>query len=342
MLRLTASLLLLGLSACAALPREPVSGAPVVAPLEEAPVAPATGLPEELVPAFEALRVAIEEGEDETARRVLRRLLARAPEGPARELAEAFERVLDGRERCRWIEGALQAIEQPEVGPARYRLEVELTNHGPEVLTLRCGGGELVVRQVAVDEAGFDRRGALRNGVELPEVLVLEPGEPWRLELASLDLEPPGGVLAFSSVLRLELLPGEFLEADGRYLPAQDLATPPLELVRLAGFLPTEPVPPAELARYVRGARLQTPALLERTVRIVPEDRDEALDLLTPLMRDLPRVEQERLVPALRWLAGTPRPGGSPESWLSWLDARTTERSRRPEPAWDRLQVPGD
>lgn len=344
---MTRSLLLLALLlsiGCAAAPGPggPGSG-PVVlgagqAGGEELPAQ----VPEELVPAFEAVRTALEEGEDLVARRALERLLPRVPEGPPRELALAYERVLDGRERCGWIERELVATEAPELGPARYRLELVLTNRGPAPLRLETAGARLVVRQVAVDEAGFDRRGSLRNGVELPGRLELAPDEPWRREVAALDLEPPAGVLAFSSVLRLALLPGEFAEPDGRYLPAQDLETPPVELVRLAGFLPSDPVPPEELARYVERGRLSTPALLERTVRILPARRDEALDLLTPLVPRLPRVEQELLVPALRWLAGTPRPGGSPESWLRWLESRAAARARGEEPDWDRLQVPGD
>lgn len=306
------------------------------------PALPGEPVPEELVPALEAVRTAIEEGEDAVARRVLARLLAREPEGAALDLALAFERVLDGRERCGWIARELVATERPDLGSARYVLELVLVNRGPAPLVLECGGAELVVRQVAVDPAGFDRRAALRDGVSLPPRLELAPDEPWRHEVAALDLEPPAGVLAFSSVLRLELLPGEFVEPDGRYLPAQDLATGPLELVRLAGFLPTAPVEPAELARYVGGGRLHTPALLERAVRIVPAEREAALDLLTPLAPGLPRVELERLVPALRWLSGTARPGGSPESWLSWLEARAARRARADEPDWDRLEVPGD
>ncbi len=295
---------------------------------------------EEFAPALEAIRIAIEEGDDVVARRALQYLFARQPDGRTLELALAFERILDGRLRCGWLDLDLEATELPEVGPAQYRLDLLVTNTGPLPLALRSGGARLVVRQNAVGPNGSDQRGSRRDAVPFPEQLELAAGQCLRLEVAGLALEPPPAVLAFASTLRLEVLPGEFVEPDGRYLPAQQLEDPTLEIVRLAGYLPVQAVEPQELADYVAEGKLFVPALLERAVRIAPERRGEALDLLTPLVDRLDIVELELLVPALRWLTGTGAPGGSPETWRGWMKARAGRVEARPEPDWNRLKLP--
>jgi len=60
-------------------------------------------------------------------------------------------------------------------------------------------------------------------------------------------------------------------------------------------------------------------------VRIAPERREEALDLLTPAVLRLGRERPERLeacAPALRWLARTGRQGNAPSAWTAWFEAR--------------------
>jgi len=300
----------------------------------------AFAIPEEFAPALEAIRIAIEAGDDVVARRALQYLFARQPEGRTLELALAFERILDGRLRCEWLDLDLEATELPDVGPAQYSLELLVTNTGPLPLVLRSGGARLVVHQYAVDPNGSDQRGSRRDAVPFPEQLELASGQTLRLEVARLALEPPPAVLAFASTLRLEVMPGEFVEPDGRYLPAQEVEEPTLEIVRLAGYLSAQAVEPQALADYVAEGRLFVPALLERAVRIPPERRGEALDLLTPLIDRLDIVELELLVPALRWLAGTGTPGGSPETWRGWMKARARRGEARPAPDSDRLKLP--
>lgn len=295
---------------------------------------------EQFAPALDAIRIAIEAGDDVVARRALQYLFARQPQGQTLELALAFERILDGRLRCEWLDLELVATELPEVGPAQYRLDLLVTNTGPLPLALRAGGARLVVRQYAVDPNGSDQRGSRREAVPFPEQLEIGAGQSQRLEVARLALEPPPAVLAFTSSLRLTLLPGEFREPDGRYLPAQEVEEPTLEIVRLAGYLPSQAVEPQDLADYVAEGRMFLPALLERAVRVAPERRGEALDLLTPIVDRLDIVELELLVPALRWLAGTGTPGGSPETWRGWLRARSMMADKRPAPDWDRLLLP--
>ena len=85
---------------------------------------------------------------------------------------------------------------------------------------------------------------------------------------------------------------------------------------------------PAELARYASGATPWLPALLERAVRVAPERRGEALDLLAPLVETSTPAQIERLAPALRWLSGASDPEAGHLGWKSWF----RDRARPPEP----------
>jgi len=299
-----------------------------------------SGVPEELVPVLEAVLLALEEGDELHARRSLAMLFARQPAGRALELGRAFERILDGRARIGWLDLRLEAIEESEP-PGAFRLELVVSQHGPEDLSLRPGGAHLRVVQVAVDPDGRERRGSRRDAVPFPDVLELPEGGPeQRLVVARLVMNAPADVLAFSSRFVLELLPGEFLAPDGRYLPAQHLPAPELELVRLAKVLPTAALPAEELAEYVARGRIFVPALLERAVRIPPEGRGHALDLLAPEVATMNVVELELVVPALRWLARTSRPGGDPEAWREWMARRSRGADPEEPPGAEALRLP--
>jgi hypothetical protein len=298
-----------------------------------------SGVLEEFVPALEAIRQNLEDDDEAVARRTLNQLLARRPEGRALELARAFERILDGRQRREWLDLRLEALERPDA-PATYTLQLVVAQHGPEALLLRAGGARLRVTQYAVDPDGRERRGARRDAVPFPTDLTLEVDGVQRLVIAELSLEPPTGILAFSSVFDLEILPGEFV-AQGRYLPVQSIPIESLEIVRLAGELPAATIEPAELLAYVARGRIFVPALMERVVRIAPGRRGEALDGLAPIVERLNIVELELLVPALRWLSREAQLGGDPETWRSWLRSRSRAGMDQEGPAWERLSLPG-
>ena len=105
------------------------------------------------------------------------------------------------------------------------------------------------------------------------------------------------------------------------------------EGVCLAVFLPSDPVDPAELVRYVREEPLLTPELLERCVRIPLSQRAQALDLLTPVALKLPSGEMEKLAVALRWLSGETDMGADSRAWRQWLDERARLRAILGRPA---------
>ncbi|MFT7487082.1 MAG: hypothetical protein ACI9F9_002941, partial [Candidatus Paceibacteria bacterium] len=279
------------------------------------------GVPLQYVPAIQAIEAAMAEGANDTARQALRALLSRGPTGPTLELARAFKRILDGRERVGWMELTLVATEDAET-PGLFQLELLVSQHGTEDLHYRPGGACLWVFQTAIGPAGGEQRGSRRDAVPFPEEVHLAPGAVLHFPVATLALAPPAGVLAFSSRLRLELLPGEFRVPNGAYLPAQAMPEPKLELVRLAGELPNGAIEPKELADYIAEGKIFTPALLERAVRIEPSRRAETLDLLTVLVERANVVDMELLVPALRWLAETNDPGGDPSAWRLYMKRR--------------------
>jgi hypothetical protein len=285
------------------------------------------GVPEKYLPAVEAIILAIEEDDNETARGILRALIRRGLDHSTMKLAKGFERLLDGRRRVTWLDLRLEATENPDQ-PAQFRLELVVSHHGSEVLNFRPGGARLFVQQVAVGADGSGQRGSRRDAVPFPEELNLVPGEEQRFEVAQLHLAPPAGVLAFSSRLRLDLLPGQFRMEDGRYLPAQNVDSPRVELVRLAGKIPNLAVEPEELTSYASGAHPNQAALMERAVRIAPEHREAALDQLTALVARTDIVTLESLVPVLRWLSHTDSPGGDPKAWRSYMERRGLARQR--------------
>ena len=53
-----------------------------------------------------------------------------------------------------------------------------------------------------------------------------------------------------------------------------------------------------------------------------PARREEALDLLTPVLLRRSRLELAPLVPTLRWLSGQRELGADSEAWWRWLEQR--------------------
>jgi hypothetical protein len=289
-------------------------------------------VPPELAPAFRALEAAVVGGEDARARRVLAGILARGPTGDVLELARAFERVLDGRDLVRSLDLRL-ALEPDAEREGRMRVLLFASHGGTESLRLRLPPGSLEHLVVAVDARGIETRDLGSRIVDAVEELVLAPGRTRRVELARYSV-PLGRALAARDQWRLRLRSGE-VEVAGAAYPAADPSVAPCERTLVAAFLPSEPIEPAELARYLRATEeLWTPALVERAVRIAPERREEALDLLAPVVRELAASDPERVAaatPALRWLARTGAPGRSAREWSRWLALRAEPAVERPD-----------
>ena len=116
--------------------------------------------------------------------------------------------------------------------------------------------------------------------------------------------------------------------------PAMNVVVEPVERTDLAVFLPNAAVEPEELASYAARHDFAIQALIERTVRILPSRREEALDLLAPIVARSTEEELQRLQPTLRWLARTHALGGGPLAWKRWMANRVPRRTQ-PRPALD-------
>ena len=302
-----------------------------------------TGL--DLGPAFDQLGEAVRERRDPEARRILARIWSMGPTGPARRAAESYQRVLDGRALVEALDLRLESAPDPAAA-GRFRVELVGTA-GDRELQLAAGGGRLRFGLTALGVSGAEHRRSRTIVLDSLVALRFTPDRPTRLELGTFDL-PLGGALAVRGVWELDLLAGGIREE--RDLPAMGVPVRSCEAVRLAPWLPGAPVEPGELIRLLReeimdpaGAvaspQRQLPRILERTVRIAPARREEALDLLVPVALEMIPSERTLIVPSLRWLSGVARLGGDDHAWVGWLEERQRrlQEARGREPA---LELP--
>ena len=144
--------------------------------------------------------------------------------------------------------------------------------------------------------------------------------------LHNYDRRIPAGALAVNDRWVLRLRAGS-VDADEGLFPAMNLTVKYAERVELASVLPSESLAPALLVEAARNPDVSMPALLERTVRILPRDREAALGALAPLVETWTSEQIARLVPSLRWLSGESDPGGDPLAWRAWLRTWTAQQA---------------
>ncbi len=274
-------------------------------------------------PAFDALAAAVGAHEDELARSVLARILGRDPDGATRRRAEAFDSILTGRALAGELH--LTLIGRPAADGNEVVVSLEARHGLPGRVRFRAPPGRLKHLLTGIDASGFEQRSARILGAGSASELSVPPGETVRVDVGRFELRA-GSALAVRGRWELNLMPGE-IDYQGRRYPVNEIPVGPLSQVRLASFLPSGEVDPAELVRYLDGDHFSTAAMLERAVRIDSDRRGEALDLLTPLLLRMTTVEVERAVPALRWLSGRRELGGNPAAWRVWMRARS-ERGR--------------
>ncbi len=300
-------------------------------------VAPPAPVPERYWPAFEALAAAVEAHEDEVARGILGGLSARlaaerepspaeAP-GIARALSivDGYPRILRGRGLVAGIDLELHAVEAAESSSVRVFLRAS-SRHDRELL-MRPGPSTLRIQQTSLGPLGAEMHSAwTRHVAGLEEFIVAKEGSV-DVPLGSFPLAVPGDSLATRMRWDLVLRSGEIETGEGA-CPAAGIVVSGVQVERLAAVLPTAPVEPSELARYASGGTPWLPALLERALRVAPERRGEALDLLAPLVETSTPAQLERLAPALRWLSGESDPVAGHLGWKSWF----RDRALPPEP----------
>lgn len=317
-----------GLAACLLLVACAQTGSTDPADLRE-------GIAARYEPSFLAVQGALDDRDVASAEAVLKRLRSQLEReassgggdvaGEARaamELADGFERIVEGRKRLAALDMGLELAPDPDGGP-NHELFLVVTSAWDGPLQLEPGPANLVLARSQVDQAG--RQATMSRTLTLdalrPEIA---PGEAERISLGSFPSRVSGDALAERLVFRLEVRAGEIIEGKERY-PAQRYAVPPLEYVGLAPFLPTAALDPAELANYLQRPEPASAPIMERAIRILPARRGEALGLIRPLVERATELEFQRMAPALQWLAPDGPGVSGRERWVRWLERQPTE-----------------
>jgi len=290
---------------------------------------PRTGIPQIYVAAFEGLKAAVEAGEDETARGIaaqIRRRLAqhRDPSVEVDDLLVGFELVLRGRALVGGAELWLEILPQPDSHLAEIWLHGRSAHPGGIVLRPGAASLEWYRRTLLPDGRDHLNAKVLPLAGIQPVGLAQEATVGTRLH--SYDRRIPAGALAVNDRWVLHLRSGSVDSDEGEF-PAMNLAVKAAERVELASVLPSGSLAPALLVEAARNPDVPVPALLERTVRILPRDRDAALDALAPLVETWTSEQIARLVPSLRWLSGDSDPGADPFAWRAWLRTWAAQRA---------------
>jgi len=292
------------------------------------------GIAPRFQPLLVALKDALEAHDDESARRIARNLRMRieAERGSgdnsatddALRLLEAFERILTGRALVDSLD--LELFLRTDEATQHTRVLMRARTSRATRVELRPGAALLRTQRMLILPDGRVTRTELTQGVGNLERLSLDSDGWLEVPLASFSSTIPGNALAGRTLWSLTFTSGEVLE-EGRHSPAMNVPVLSVERIDLAYFLPNAPVDPVELATFVQRPEVTLPPILERTVRVLPERRDEALDLLTPLVEGWTPEQIERVVPTLRWLSRVNSPGGDPLLWREWLRKRNLVRA---------------
>lgn len=290
-------------------------------------------LPPRYLARFQALQSAMAAGEDQMARRIAGQLRASIEleqssgldvSSGILEVLAGMERVLKGREL---VGGLRMELEAREADGATVEVILRARSVRRTRITFRPGPSSLRVHKVTLipGDGGKESRGVRTQGVG--ELDLELDSEGWtEVLLGRFSTALQGNAMAARTRWSLDFRAGEILEEEESY-PAMGVPSVVAERVDLAPVLPTSPVDPAELARYA--AQVDPPwlPLLERTVRIHPDRRDEALDRLSVVLSRKSDAEVARMVPIIRWLAPTSAPGRDPVRWRVWLDDRAQRRA---------------
>ncbi len=332
---LLAWLLSTGLGACSSTPEDSEAGVSTGALVFRSRDADVSGYQ---APAFAALGAAVADGEDEMARAILDRILARSPEGEARERALAYDRILRGRALVRAVDLSLRLEELPR-DAGHQRLVLDAVQRTEDVLRLALLPGTLEHRRSGVDALGVQHTELETRTADRLDEVVLLPGEVRSIPLGRFPVRLDG-VIALRERWRLLLRSGEiFLGEQG--FPAAHVPVTPLEVDRLSGQLDPEPTTAEDLLALLdAGEEVALLDFLALAVRVDPEMRGDVLAEVLPSASRWVSDSRERyesLEPALLWLAGEGALGGDGlEDWVQGESVRTL-----PEDPDSGLDLPG-
>jgi hypothetical protein len=307
------------------------------------------GVQPEFLPAFEDLQRAVAAGDDVVARHILRGIMARSPTGSALSLAQAFERVLAGREAVSELHISLVARTAPNAATTvpsngeQARMEARLVfvveNTSTVPIELRPGPANLRVTKTSVGRLKMVVPGEPMLGGEqqssethpYPQIrdLRLEPGRSVENELARFFIDVPEGDLAVRLTFDLELRSGSIVR-DGRELPAMHVPVKACEATcwSTPRYPECQPTPEGLEQYVISAAPITADCALEIAVRMPPEERGRALDRLAEREREISETHLVQLGPALRWLTQDPTLGGDAELWRAYLRARTGAKTK--------------
>jgi hypothetical protein len=272
----------------------------------------------------------VEAREDDVARRLLVRLRAMRPSDQVVKIADAYERILDGRALVATLDLSLavraEAEDVPgaERGARAWRVVLVAQTGAERPLDLNTGPATLEVERTTVDGAGRERVDRQTRSFAMVSELALPAQGVREVELDRVEEAFPPGALAQRWRWRLKMRAGEIEDA-GRSYPAMRVRVTPVETSRIAPGLRRQTVTPEELAAEMAGGRLELQAALELAVCVRSEERQNALDAISEVVEDLPLPAVARLAPALRWLAPDADAGGDPVAWKAWLRRRPSQ-----------------
>ena len=274
--------------------------------------------------AFDELRAAVAEDEDEMARAILRRLKPRISDSLSQKLADGYEQVLMGRSARDAISAEVNIDELAEGG---FAVSLALSQSLFDGMTLTPSHVKVHAMTRSIDIAGHQSIYAVDRIVEVVEGWSLMRDKVGSIPLGS-DLPSFGdGLLAVRCEWKVVLGAGSVELPDGIF-PLMGVNIRDGAIVRLSKEVPTQAVEPEELLRYCLEPVVRVDALLERTVRIAPNRYEETLDLIGEGESRLSPARIQELIPSLAWLTGSSVMRANASEWREWLQARAVAGDR--------------
>lgn len=266
-----------------------------------------------------AIENALEDGEDELARRILQQVRVRPLTERELEIVAVFERILTGRDLVKQLDVSLESVELED---ARQRLSLRLRQDTGRTLTLKLPPADLEHLMVGVDGSGLEDRRFDSRLIDALSELEVASGQAVEIELTRYTT-PIGRSLAMRELWRLSLRSGEIVQGGEAY-PASRLPRPRFERVLRSEEVASLSTDPEDLIRAMRGQDTTKGELMRLAVGVTDERRTETLRVLLPEIEHMARTDPERVIaaaPALRWIARTAEPGADPRAWVLWLRA---------------------
>jgi hypothetical protein len=306
--------------------------------------APAPAIDERFTQSFEFVRLALEDGDDRTARLLLASVLARASDAATREVALRWVDVVDGRAVMAACRFDLEIDDDP-AQPGATAVDLVLTSQLRSSARLEGAPFVLTRTLVAIDRLGAERSESTtilwEPGAELG---LPASGAPVRMRVASLEL-PRTDAIAVRETWRLEATSGH-VRFEGRRLPVRAFEAESPRKEWLAAYLDRGALEPAEFVHFVSdpasyelASDVFTARMLERLLRVPVARRPELRRALAALSADLDDVRFARLVPALRWTSQADL-GRDVADWRAALDHDRENAARAAAAAADELRLP--